>query len=142
MPPYALLLSAAIPALIVIGSYVSTNAVVKIISFAALGIYIAFQMVVLAALRARLKGWVPSGKYQLGAWGIPVNVAALVYGVIAMINMCWPRTPDAAWYDNWLVLLSAVVVIGLGLLYMLIHPAADRSDAPYDDAIPKAAASR
>ena len=142
VPPYALLLAAVIPALIVIGSYFSTNAVVKIISFAALGIYIAFQMVVLAALRARLKGWQPTGKYQLGSWGLPVNVAALTYGVVAMINMCWPRTPDAAWYDNWLVLLSAVIVIGLGVIYMLAHPAADRSDAPYDDAIPKAGASR
>ncbi|MFZ2501656.1 MAG: amino acid permease [Nocardioides sp.] len=137
VPPFALLLAAAVPAFIVIGSYVSTNAVVKIISFAALGIYIAFQMVVLAALRARLNGWVPSGKYQLGAWGLPVNIAALVYGVTAMINMCWPRTPDAAWYDNWLVLLSAVVVVGVGVIYMLVHPAADRSDAPYADAIPK-----
>jgi len=137
VPPYALLLAGIVPAIIVIGSYVSTNAITKIISFAAIGIYIGFQMVVLAALRARLKGWVPSGKYQLGAWGLPVNIAALVYGVIAMINLAWPRTPDAAWYDNWIVLLSVVIVVGLGAIYMVIHPAADHSDAPYDDAIPK-----
>ena len=69
VPPYALLVAAVVPAVIVIGSYVSTNAITKIISFAALGIYIAFQMVVLAALRARLRGWEPSGKYRLGQWG-------------------------------------------------------------------------
>ena len=72
-------------------------------------------MVVLAALRARLKGWVPSGKYTLGNWGLAVNIAALTYGVIAMINMAWPRTPDLPWYDNWIVPLSAVVVVGIGL---------------------------
>ncbi len=137
VPPYALIVAAVVPAVIVAGSYVSTNAITKIISFAALGIYMAFQMVVLAALRARLKGWVPSGKYQLGSWGVPVNIAALVYGIIAMVNMAWPRTPDVAWYDNWIVLLSAVVVVGVGLIYMVIHPLHDRSDAPYDDAIPK-----
>jgi amino acid transporter len=136
VPPYALLLSGVVPALIVAGSYFSTNAVVKIISFAALGIYIAFQMVVLAALRARLKGWVPSGKYSLGSWGLPVNIAALVYGVLAMINMAWPRTPDAAWYDNWLVALSAVIVVGVGWLIMLAHPV-DKTDAPFNDAIPR-----
>ncbi len=136
VPPYALLLAAIVPAVIVIGSMFSTDAITKIISFAALGIYIAFQMVVLAALRARLKGWVPSGKYTLGKWGVPVNIAALVYGVIAMINMAWPRTPDAPWYDNWIVALSAVVVIGIGLLYMTVHPLHDRSTAPYSDAIP------
>ena len=137
IPPYALLVAAIVPAVIVIGSKVSTDAITKIISFAALGIYIAFQLVVLAALRARLKGWVPSGKYTLGSWGLPVNVAALAYGVIAMVNMAWPRTPDAPWYDNWIVALSALAVIGIGLVYMTLHPLHDRSTAPYDDAIPK-----
>lgn len=141
VPPYALVLAALVPALIVVGSKFSTDAITKIISFAALGIYIGFQMVVLAALRARLKGWVPSGKYTLGAWGLPVNIAALVYGVIAIINMCWPRTPDAPWYDNWIVALSGAVVMGIGLVYMKIHPLHESSDAPYDDAIPKKSAA-
>lgn len=137
VPPYALLVAALVPAVIVIGSKLSTDAITKIISFAALGIYIGFQMVVLAALRARLKGWVPSGKYTLGRWGLPVNLAALGYGVVAMVNMAWPRTPDAPWYDNWIVALSGVAVIGIGLVYMAVHPLHDRSAAPYDDAIPK-----
>jgi amino acid transporter len=137
VPPYALLVAVIVPAVIVAGSYFSTDAITKIISFAALGIYIAFQMVVVAALRARLKGWVPSGKYSLGAWGLPVNVVALAYGIIAMVNMAWPRTPDAPWYDNWIVALSAIVVIGIGLIYMAVHPLHDRSTAPYDDAIPR-----
>ena len=138
VPPYALLVSAIVPAVIVLGSMVSTDAITKIISFAALGIYIGFQMVVLAALRARLKGWVPSGKYTLGKWGLAINIGALVYGIIAMVNMAWPRTPDAPWYDNWIVALSGIVVIGTGLIYMAVHPLHDRSTAPYDDAIPKA----
>jgi amino acid transporter len=137
VPPYALVLAALVPAVIVIGSKFSTDAITKIISFAAFGIYLAFQMVVLAALRARLKGWVPSGKYQLGKWGLGVNIAALAYGITAMINMAWPRTPDAPWYDNWIVAISAGVVVIVGLVYMTIHPLHDRSTAPYDDAIPK-----
>lgn len=137
VPPYALVVAAIVPAVIVVGSKFSTDAITKIISFAALGIYIGFQMVVLAALRARLKGWVPSGKYTLGRWGMPVNVAALVYGVIAMVNMAWPRTPDVPWYDNWIVALSGLVVIAVGLIYMVVHPLHDQSTAPYDDAIPK-----
>ncbi len=137
IPPYALLLAAIVPAIIVLGSKVSEDALTKIISFASLGIYIGFQMVVLAALRARLKGWKPSGKYQLGKWGLPVNIGALVYGIIAMINMCWPRTPDAPWYDNYIVLLSGVVVIVGGLLYMMVHRSYGHSNMPYNDAIPQ-----
>ena len=142
IPPYALLVAAVVPAIIIIGSKVSENALVKIISFAAFGIYLGFQMVVLAALRARFKGWVPSGKYSLGSWGLPVNIAALAYGVIAMINMAWPRTPDVAWYDNWIVPLSGLVVVGIGLIYMAVHPTYGRSEAPYDDAIPKGSDTR
>jgi amino acid transporter len=142
VPPYALLLSALVPALVVLGSTISTNAVTKIVSFAALGIYIGFQMVVLAALRARLKGWVPSGKYTLGKWGLPVNIGALVYGVLAIINMIWPRTPGTPWYDNWIVGVSGVVVIALGLLYLAFHRNVyGRGDAPYSDAIPSQRAS-
>jgi amino acid transporter len=135
VPPYALLLAAIVPALIVISAKFSTDALTKIISFAALGIYIAFAMVVLAALRARLKGWRPSGKFQLGRWGMPITIAALVYQVIAMLNMAWPRTPDASFVDNYIVAISAAVVIGFGLLYMAIAKPYDRGDAPHGDAI-------
>lgn len=135
VPPYALLLSAAIPILIVIGSQVSDNALTRIISFASLGIYLGFMMVVLAALRARLRGWRPSGHFTLGSWGLVVNIVALGYQLAAATNMAWPRTPDAAWYDNYLVLLSAAIVVGVGLLYLLLGNPHDRSDAPHGDAI-------
>ncbi|XVQ13145.1 APC family permease [Spirillospora sp. CA-255316] len=138
VPPYALLLAAVLPALLVIGSKLSTDALTKIISFASLGIYLGFQMVVLAALRARLKGWRPAGPFTLGRWGLAVNVAALVYGVSAMVNMSWPRTPDVPWYDNYIVPLSGAVVIVLGLVYMAATRHYGRGTAPAGDAIPAA----
>lgn len=49
--------------------------------------------------------------------------------------MAWPRTPDAPWYDNYLVLLSAAIVVGVGLLYLFLGNPHDRSDAPHGDAI-------
>jgi amino acid transporter len=142
VPPNALLVAAAVPALIVVGSIVSADALTKIISFAALGIYLGFQMVVLAALRARLRGWVPAGSFRLGRWGLPLNVAALVYGVAAMVNMAWPRTPELPWYDNWIVLLSAVLVVGAGLVYMLAARPFEHGTAPAGDAVPAAADPR
>jgi amino acid transporter len=135
VPPYALVLAAVVPSVIIIGSAISADALTKIVSFAALGIYLGFMMVVLAALRARLKGWVPAGKFRLGVWGLPVTVAAFAYQILAAVNMAWPRTPDAPWYDNYIVVLSAAVVIGVGLLYMLIAKPHLRKDAPHGDAI-------
>jgi len=136
VPPYALAVAAIVPSVIVIGSVFSENALTKIVSFAALGIYIGFQMVVLAALRARLKGWVPAGSFTLGRWGTAVNVAALVYGVAAILNMSWPRTPELPWYDDWIVALSGALVVGIGLAYMLAARPSERGRAQAGDAIP------
>ncbi len=136
VPPYAMLVAAIVPAVIVLGSVVSTKALTSIISFATLGIYLGFHMVTFAALRARLKGWVPSGSFTLGRWGMLVNVLALGYGVFAMVNMAWPRTPDAPWYDNWLVALSAAVGAGVGAVYMLVARPYERSEAISGDAVP------
>jgi len=135
VPPFALLVAAVIPAALVVGSIVSTDALIKLISFGSVGIYIAFQMVVVAALRARAKGWIPSGKYRLQRWAMPVNIGALIYGVAAIVNICWPRTPDAPWYDNYTVLLMSVIVIALGLLYMALARSHNNGSAPYGDAI-------
>mgnify|MGYP000899311668 FL=1 len=140
VPPYALLAAVVIPALLIVGSILSADALTRLISFGSVGIYIAFQMVVFAALRARLKGWQPSGKYRLGKWGMVVNVAALVYGIAAIINIAWPRTPDAPWYDNYIVLVMSALVIGAGLLYMVLARSHVNGDAPHGDAIPGAPA--
>jgi len=142
VPPAALAVGAAVPALIVLGSRISEDALTRIISFAALGIYIAFQMVVFAALVARARGWRPAGRWSLGRWGLPVNVIALVYGIAAMVNVSWPRTPDVEWYDNWVVLLGAAIVVLGGLLYMLAARPYRHGDAPAGDAVETATALR
>lgn len=139
VPTYALLVAAVVPAVIAVGSLISTNALTKIVSFAIVGIYACFQMVVLAALRARLKGWQPAGEYRMGRWGLLVNAGALAYGLFAIINICWPRTPEAPWYDNYIVLLGAGVVLGTGLLYMFTTHHYGRSSAPAGDAVPQRA---
>lgn len=139
VPPFALLAAVIVPGALIVGTIVSEHPLNKLVSFGTVGVYLGFQMVVLAALRARLKGWKPSGKYRLGRWGMLVNVSALAYGVAAIVNICWPRTPDAPWYDNYVVLLMAGLIVGVGLLYMALARAYAKSDAPHADAIPQRA---
>jgi amino acid transporter len=110
------------------------NAVSTIISFASAGIYMAFQMLILAALFARAAGWKPSGPFTLGRWGWPVNIIALVYGISAIIDMIWPRSPHDPWYSNYGMIVTAVAVIVLGAIYMLAAKPYDRGDAPAGDA--------
>jgi amino acid transporter len=135
VPPGALTVAVVVPSLIVLGSRISEDALTKIISFAALGIYLAFQMVVLAALVARLRGWRPGGKFSLGRWGLLVNVLALAYGIAAMVNLAWPRTPDVPWYDNYIVLLSATIVVVVGVLYMVLARPYRHGTAAHGDAV-------
>jgi amino acid transporter len=134
VPANALLLMGAIPALIALSALWLQDAIATIISFAALGIYVSFQMIVLAALLARLKGWRPAGPYTLGAWGVPVNVLALAYGVSAIINILWPRAPDQPWYVDYGILVTTVGVVVLGGLYMVIAKPYERGNAPAGDA--------
>lgn len=116
VPPYALLAAGALPAVVVIISLLSADALVAIVSFASLGIYLAFASVVLAAVRARVRGWVPAGEYTLGRWGWAVSIVALVYQVFAMITLLRPA--GGVWYQSWLVALVGAAVVGTGLLYL------------------------
>ena len=139
VPPYAIAMAVVIPAIIIVFSLVSSDAVIKLISAAATGIYLGFQMVVLAALRARLKGWKPTGAYRMGMWAMPVNVIALAYGITAMVNMCWPRTPEVGWFDNYIVLIMTSIIVIIGLVYMVAARPYAHGDQPWGDAIPGAA---
>ncbi len=142
IPAAALLVSGAVPALIALSAPWLTNAIAMIISFASVGIYIAFQMIVLAALVARARGWQPSGSFTLGAWAWPVNVVALVYGLSAIVNMSWPRSPSDPWYSNYGVIITSCGVIVLGLIYMVGARPYDRGQAPAGDAHLASAAGR
>ena len=73
----------AILALIALSVLWLQHAIATIISFAAIGIYISFQMIVLGAFIARAKGWRPAGPFTLGARDWLVNGLALAYGVSA-----------------------------------------------------------
>jgi amino acid transporter len=134
VPWVALLVAGAVPAAIIGVSPFLQDAIATIINFATAGIYMAFQMVVAAALYARFRGWRPGGQYSLGAWGLPVNIMALVYGLGALTDIVWPRTPEQPWYLNYGMLVTILGIGGAGLLYMLIARSHDRGDAPAADA--------
>ncbi|MFC7450250.1 amino acid permease [Rhodococcus daqingensis] len=63
-------------------------------------IYLAYLMVTVPLLVRRLSGW-PSGGpqvdaegrplFSLGRFGIPVNIAAVLYGALMVVNLSWPR---------------------------------------------------
>jgi hypothetical protein len=91
-------------------------------------------MIVLGALIARAKGWKASGAFRLGVWAWPVNLAAFTYGVLAIINMVWPRSPGDPWYLNYGTILVWVVILFFGLVYAALFRPYDHGNAPEGDA--------
>jgi amino acid transporter len=134
VPSFALLVVGVVPSVFALVGLWLTHAIATIISFASAGIYIAFQMLVLGALIARVRGWRPAGSFRLGIWAIPVNVIALFYGIAAVVDMVWPRAPQDPWYSNYGMIVGTAAIICSGLSYMLLLKPHDRGQAPSGDA--------
>jgi len=98
--------------------------IARVTAWATAGTYICYQLVILGGPIARAKGW-PKDKahFNLGRWGWPVNILALIYGVFMFINLSWPRTPTAKWYDNYIVVFSLFVVLVVGIIVYIIQRA-------------------
>jgi amino acid transporter len=135
VPTNALIVACSIPVVICVIIFVGPDGLLtQITSFAVLGIYVAFQSVVLASLRQRIKGWRPAGPFSLGKFGFAINVAALVYGIFAMVLIALPGR-SGVFLNDWIVLIGLAIVIGIGLLYLFIARPDRQSNAPEGDAI-------
>ncbi len=108
-------------------------------------LYGAYLMVTVPLLRARLRGLPPvearaadgGALFSLGRFGLPVNIAAVLYGGLMMINIAWPRASvyDPAgghWYLQWFSVLFVLGTLGVGILAWLRQRTerADESAAP------------
>ncbi|WP_166986895.1 APC family permease [Canibacter zhoujuaniae] len=134
VPPYALLVAGILPALIVVVSLFSADALIAVISFASLGIYLAFFSAVLASFRARLKGWQPKGPFKMGRWGWPVTIAAGLYQIAAMIMLVWPVEDAENWFQRYLVSAVGVIVLVIGVIYLFTTRPDKRGGGPAGDA--------
>ena len=84
-------------------------------------LYIAYLMVTVPLLAQRLKGWpanvdTQAGLFSLARWGVPVNAAAIVWGLFMAINLGWPRAKvfGTSWYLQYFpeLFLGGAIVIG------------------------------
>ena len=90
-----------------------------LISVGIITFYLAYTCVTLPLLIARLRGDWPRADhgpyFSLGRWGMPVNVAAVVYQIIAIVNLAWPR--EAVYgADHWYFQYGAFTFIGVFLI--------------------------
>ena len=142
VPINALIVVTVIPMIICVFVFFQPDSLPRVTAFAVCGIYIAFQAVVLAALRQRLRGWKPAGRWNLGGAGLLVNVLALGYGLFALYLLIRPGG-TGVFLDDWIVAIGIAIVAGSGLLYLAIARPDRHSDGvPEGDAIEVAARLR
>src|SRR5690242_19464096 len=96
-------------------------------SVAIIMFYIAYMCVTVPLLIARVRGKWPTpdhGPYfSLGRWGLPVNVLAVIFQTIVMINLAWPRAQvygNDKWYYQWGAFVFVGLLGGVGAVYYLV----------------------
>lgn len=95
-------------------------------------IYLAYLLVSVPTLVARLRGrygTAEPGLFSLGRWGLPVNVAAVLYGGAMVVNLGWPRAEvyDPSGEHPWLRFSAPALVLAVLVLGLLARAAARRS---------------
>ncbi|MCQ4079580.1 amino acid permease [Streptomyces sp. RB6PN25] len=90
--------------------------------------YIPYLMVTGPMLLRRLRGQWPRpdhGPYfNLGRWGLPVNIFAVVYGAAMTVNLAWPRADVYGkdhWYYQWGAVVFTAVIVAVGAGLYLLH---------------------
>ena len=102
-----------------------TAAVGSLIAFGTAAIYVAFLLIALAALIARLRGtWRPAGRIQLGRAGVVINALAVGWLAFETVNIAWPRESlaplGAPIYQVWAAPLVLALIAVVGLAYLLL----------------------
>ena len=129
---------ASIVAAVLSGLFLLQYKSAGIVAIAATAVtYVAYLMANLVLFRARRRGW-PEARapFRLGHWGLPVICIAILYEVLMLVNLFWPRaatnpTPHQTggalnlglgWLNripiDWTVLAFVVIV---GVVYYLIR---------------------
>ncbi|WUH94450.1 amino acid permease [Streptomyces sp. NBC_00433] len=110
-------------------------------------LYLAYSMVTGPLLLRRLRTPFPpatdeSGApvFSLGRWGVPVNAAALLYGLVMTVNLAWPRAavydPSGThWYFQWFTLLFLAAALVAGFTWRALRGRSAR-EAALPSAVP------
>src|SRR2546430_17681325 len=62
---------------------------------------------------------------SLGRWGLMVNVLAVAFQILVMVNLAWPRPAVYGadhWYFQWGAFTFTGLLGGVGIVYFLARP--------------------
>jgi urea carboxylase system permease len=95
-------------------------------SVAVVIVYLAYLLVTVPLLIQRLRKHPvhtnPDPRYfNLGKWGLPVNIVAVLFGIALLVNVAWPRAevydPQGGhWYLQYFALLFVIAATTIGAI--------------------------
>ena len=104
-------------------------------SIAILWANLAYWIVVALQLKNRFilarHGEDNDARFNLGKWGLPVNILALVWSTFMVVNVSWPRTATygSEWYHQYSawIFTAALICVGLLIYYFKLYKRESRS---------------
>ncbi|MER7933622.1 MULTISPECIES: amino acid permease [unclassified Streptomyces] len=148
MPGAPAVVVGVLAAALLLLNFASPDAFLAIGTTCIVMLYLAYAMVTGPLLVRRLRGEFRAGGtdetgaplFSLGRWGVPVNAAALLYGLAMSVNLAWPREavydPSGGhWYFRWFTVLFLIATVVAGGLWRFA-----RAQSPGAVAVPEAAA--
>ena len=95
----------------------NTSAFNAILSLATVGLYLSYVIPLFFVLLRKLEGNPPEyGPYRLGRWSIPVNIAALAFGIFIVIFLPFPAMQPVTWANMNYAGPILIVVLLVALL--------------------------
>ena len=99
------------------------SAFLTLTSVAIIMFYLPYLAVTWSMLKKRMRGEWPRpdhGPYfSMGRWGLPVNIFAVVYGLVVAFNIAWPRA--AVYGTKWYFRFGAYEFIGASFVVGAIY---------------------
>jgi amino acid transporter len=124
-PVLAVLISGALAGALLLVNLRFTKVIELVISISIIWANLAYLLVVAPLVLRRLAGWPRRGGsgvrqvFTLGRLAIPVNVLAVIWTTLTVINMAWPR-PEVygpEWYQRYAALYLTAMLLGGGMVY-------------------------
>jgi urea carboxylase system permease len=124
-PLMPVLISGALAAAILLANLFLTGAVEAVVAVSIVWANLAYLLVVAPLLVRRLRGWPRNGvdgmqrRFALGRWGIAINLVAVAWTTITVVNMAWPREKvyGEAFYRRYAGVWLTVSMLGVGMVY-------------------------
>ena len=121
--PVLATLVAGLGAIIILAMNLEVPKVFELVtSIAILWANLAYWIVVALQLKNRFilarHGRENDARFNLGKWGLPINILALIWSTFMVINVSWPRTATygSEWYHQYSAWIFTAALICAGVL--------------------------